>query len=380
MKKIQEIPNHPNFFIESELGSGGYGSVYKVKDKNNGSVYAIKTINIKQNNKQDIEKEINILKIFNSEYIVKYFDSFSDDNYCYIVMEYCDDSDLSKLIKEHKEKNELIEETTIFNIINSIYLGLKEIHAKNIIHRDFRPKNIFLNKNNKIKIGDFGISKKLVNQKYTTTKKGDYHYMAPEMLVKHAKYNNKVDIWSLGCIIYELFNLETFFDDIFYREMVEGTPQVMKINPKYNQAWLQLLNKILIKKDYNARLKIDEICDFIKNINNNNYEERTNSTSTSSSSLINYNIHQNSGQIFIIFRGDVEFSECFDRSFRLKEMFKILKEKNLINSFDIEKYTIIYRSIILNQSKNLEKPLYEIFRNKNNIVIKIFECGKILGG
>ena len=380
MKKIQEIPNHLNFVIESELGSGGYGSVYKVKDKNNGSVYAIKTINIKQNNKQDIEKEINILKIFNSEYIVKYFDSFSDDNYCYIVMEYCDDSDLSKLIKEHKEKNELIEETTIFNIINSICLGLKEIHAKNIIHRDFRPKNIFLNKNNKIKIGDFGISKKLVNQKYTTTKKGDYHYMAPEMLVKHAKYNNKVDIWSLGCIIYELFNLETFFDDIFYREMVEETPQVMKINPKYNQAWLQLLNKILIKKDYNARLKIDEICDFIKNINNNNYEERTNSTSTSSSSLINYNIHQNSGQIFIIFRGDVEFSECFDRSIRLKEMFKILKEKNLINSFDIEKYTIIYRSIILNQSKNLEKPLYEIFRNKNNIVIKIFECGKILGG
>ncbi len=176
---IQEIPNHSNYVIESELGSGGYGSVYKVKDKNNNCFYAIKTIDIKKNNKQDIEREINILKTFNSEYIVKYFDSFSDQNYCYIVMEYCDDSDLSKLIKEHRENNELIEETKILTIINSICLGLKEIHAKNIIHRDFRPKNIFLNKNNKTKIGDFGISKQLVNQKYTTTKKGDLHYMAP---------------------------------------------------------------------------------------------------------------------------------------------------------------------------------------------------------
>ena len=295
-------------------------------------------------------------------------------------MEYCDDSDLSKLIKEHRENNELIEETKIFTIINSICLGLKEIHAKNIIHRDFRPKNIFLNKNNKTKIGDFGISKQLVNQKYTTTKKGDLHYMAPEMLQKNVKYNNKVDIWSLGCIIYELFNLESYYNGILVQELVEETPQKIKIDSKYNPVWLKLLNKILIKKDYNARLNIDEICDFINNINNNNYDERTNSASTSSSSLINYKIHCNSKKLFIIFKGDVQFSHCFDGAIKLKEMLKILEEKNVINTFSADKYSILYKSRLLNNRNYLEKPLYEIFGNRmNNIIIKIFETNHILG-
>ena len=72
-------------------------------------------------------------------------------------MEYCDDQNLNVFINKHKEKNELIEEKIIYNIIKQICLGLKEIHSKNIIHRDLKPENIFMNKNNEIKIGDFGI-------------------------------------------------------------------------------------------------------------------------------------------------------------------------------------------------------------------------------
>ena len=176
----QVIPNHPNYEIISELGSGGFGSVYKVKNTKDNNVYAIKAIKINEDNKEEIEKEINNLKSFNSDYIVKYFESFNNNNYFYIVMEYCDDSDLSVFIAEHKKNNHLIDEQKIFDITYSICLGLKEIHNKNIIHRDLRPKNIFMNKNNKIKIGDFGISKKLINQEYTNTKKGDIFYMAPK--------------------------------------------------------------------------------------------------------------------------------------------------------------------------------------------------------
>ena len=92
-------------------------------------------------------------------------------------------------------------------------------------------------------------------------------YMVFKML-QEAKYNNKVDIWSLGCIIYELFNLESYFKDIFIKEYVEPKSYYpIKIDKKYNTEWLKLLNKILIKNDYNARLNIDEICDFIDFIN-----------------------------------------------------------------------------------------------------------------
>ena len=173
MEIMETIPNHPNFIINSELGSGGFGSVYKVLDTNDNNIYAIKRIKISNNNIKDIENEINILKNLDSEYIVKYYDSFQVGNNFYIVMEYCDSSDLYNFIKEHRENNKLIDIKIIFEIINNICQGLKVIHNKNIIHRDLRPKNIFMNKNNKIKIGDFGISKELINQKYATTKKGD---------------------------------------------------------------------------------------------------------------------------------------------------------------------------------------------------------------
>ena len=83
-------------------------------------------------------------------------------------MEYCDVQNLNFLINKHKEKSELIEEKIIYNIIKQICLGLKEIHSKNIIHRDLKPENIFMNKNNEIKIGDFGISKELYSYKSIT--------------------------------------------------------------------------------------------------------------------------------------------------------------------------------------------------------------------
>ena len=88
-----------------------------------------------------------------------------------------------------------------------------------IIHRDLKPENIFMNKNMEIKIGDFGISKQL-NKEYTLTKNklGTEYYIAPE-IIKEGKYNEKSDIWSLGCIIYELFNLRIYYIDKFMNDL-----------------------------------------------------------------------------------------------------------------------------------------------------------------
>ena len=113
-------------------------------------------------------------------------------------------------------------------------------------------------------------------------------------------------------------------------------------------------------------------------IKNNN--ERNYSASTSDSSLINVKAkNSNFDQILIIFKGDVEFSKVFDRKIKLKEMFKILKENNIINSFNKEKVIISYNSIILNMSFYLEKPLYKIFGYKNNVIIEIFRTEKMIG-
>ena len=156
-------------------------------------------------------------------------------------------------------------------MINQLYnnyffniLGIQEIHDKNIIHRDLKPENIFLNNKNEIKIGDFGVARQLTAyKKYTLTKGiGTLYYSSPEIL-KGNNYDNKVDIWSLGCIIYELFNLSIYHLDKISNE-------VKSINKDYNPKWQELIN-LLFKIDFSERPNIYQIKEFL-NFNNLNEE------------------------------------------------------------------------------------------------------------
>ena len=97
--------------------------------------------------------------MFNNKYIVKLYKYNINNEYMKIIMEYGGDQNLKIFINEHKDKNELINEKIIEKIINQICLDIKVIHKNKIIHRNITPENIFINDNNDIKIGDFGISK-----------------------------------------------------------------------------------------------------------------------------------------------------------------------------------------------------------------------------
>ena len=152
-------------------------------------------------------------------------------------MEFCDYEDLRNFIDKYKNNNELIEENIINNIIKQICMGIKEMHDKKIIHRDIKPENIFMNKNMDIKIGDFGISKQLNLYKthsLTLNKAGSNYYISPEILIKGI-YNEKSDIWSLGCLIYELFTLNIYYNDKIMND-------IKKINSDiYNNKWQKLI-------------------------------------------------------------------------------------------------------------------------------------------
>ena len=241
-----------------ELGKGGFGKVYQVLNKSNNRNFALKELYIKDETKEKIEKikkEAEILSKFNHKNIVKYYTSFELEDKFYILMEYCDGKDINYIINKHKKKSELIEE---------------KLNNKQVIHRDLKPENIFMNKNNEIKIGDFGISKELNSyKKYTKTnkKQGTLYYASPEIL-NEGIYNDKADIWSLGCIIYELFHLSTHFLDNMMQDIKQIDNQI------YNQKWQDLIDSLL-QIDYNNRPDINYIVDFIscdelKKIDNNN--------------------------------------------------------------------------------------------------------------
>ena len=254
--------NKKKYEIKKKLGQGGYGKVYQVLNNSDNKYYALKEFPIKgetKDNIQSIKKEAQILSKFNHKNIVKYYDSLEKDDKFYILMEYCDDQNLNVFMEKHKEKNELIEEKIIYNIIKQICLGLKEIHSKKIIHRDLKPENIFMNKNNEIKIGDFGISKELNSYKtFTKTNKklGSLYYTAPEIL-SDGKYNIKVDIWSLGCIIYELFNLDFYFLNNIMHEVKQIDENI------YNSKWQKLIDSLLETK-YSIRPDINRIIEIIE--------------------------------------------------------------------------------------------------------------------
>ena len=266
------------FKIIKELGYGGFGKVNLIFNISDNKYYAMKEISLKGEtieNINNIKIEANILSKFKSENIVKYYDSFIDKEKFYILMEYCDGKNLKDFLDEYKNKNTLIEEDIIYNIIKQICLGIKKIHDMKIIHRDLKPENIFMNYNMKIKIGDFGLSKQLnsYTTQITNKKAGSIYYMAPEILDK-GLYNSKSDMLSLGCIIYELLTLNIYFTDKF-------NSGIKKIDANlYNNKWQKLIN-LLLQIDYDKRPDINKVFNILeekKEINSEYEKPKRNSS------------------------------------------------------------------------------------------------------
>ena len=260
-EKKADFPSHPNYEIKQQLGKGGFGSVYKVINKNDNKIYAIKRIEIKGLNQKELEfiqNEANILSNIENENIVKYHESFYEDDFFNIVMDYCEFGDLRKILNEFKTNGQFMSKNAIYYLAKSICLGLKEIHKNNLIHRDLKPENLFLKNDLKLMIGDFGVAKQLQNGTiHANTQIGTFQYMAPE-IIKNEKYSNKVDIYSLGCIIYELCTLNLYFGN-----KTEG-----KINVSLYGNDLQNLIDKLVEIEPNKRPSINEIEEIINKIIN----------------------------------------------------------------------------------------------------------------
>ena len=162
-------------------------------------------------------------------------------------MEYCSGGDIGNLIKRCKKNKELIEEDIILKIFTQVLLALNYIHTfKNgkILHRDIKPSNIFLDKDNNVKLGDFGLSKILNNQSiFAYSNVGTPYYMSPEQ-INNNKYNEKSDIWSLGCFLYELTTLNPPFEANNHLSLALKikSGKIEKINCRYSN----FLNKLIL--------------------------------------------------------------------------------------------------------------------------------------
>ena len=194
------------YTLENKIGEGNFGKVFsgilKVAIKR-----IPKSIIEEQNIYQELERERKILSKCQSNNIIKLYDFIETENYYDLILEKCD-SDLNTIIEQKHRGFSIIE---IRNIMNQLNNAFKILYSHNIIHRDIKLENILVNynKNSKkdfiVKLGDFGLSREIIlNNKIDDSFCGSPETMAPEIL-NEKPYNNKVDLWSIGMIMYQMY-------------------------------------------------------------------------------------------------------------------------------------------------------------------------------
>ena len=233
------------------LGQGGFGKALLVKRKTDNQQFVIKEVRLTSLGPKDREeamKEVKVLASLKHPYIVDYVESFQERGCLFIVMGYADGGDLAQKIEKAGRK--LFSEDEILHDFIEIALGIKYIHDRKILHRDLKGQNVFLMKDGTVKLGDFGIARVLEHTfQVCKTQIGTPYYLSPE-ICQGKNYNMKTDIWSLGCILYELCTLKHAFEagnmNQLLMNIVRG--RYTPIPAQYSEDLKNLVNRMLTKE------------------------------------------------------------------------------------------------------------------------------------
>ncbi|GAX78668.1 hypothetical protein CEUSTIGMA_g6106.t1 [Chlamydomonas eustigma] len=201
-----------DFKVLEKIGSGSYGVVYKVVRKVDRMIYAMKEIDLQGMSRKEQEeciRETRVLSSLDSDYIIKYYDSFLEKGKLYIITEYAGNGNLHDYIKKQKQR---LPEDMIWKLFCQILLGLNHMHSRKILHRDIKTLNVFLDDGLNVKLGDMGVAKILsTNTNFAKTIVGTPYYLSPE-LCEDKPYNEKSDVWALGVVLYECCTQRHPFD------------------------------------------------------------------------------------------------------------------------------------------------------------------------
>ncbi|KAK0423038.1 hypothetical protein QR680_007936 [Steinernema hermaphroditum] len=209
------MASHNLYCNEEYIGSGNFSSVYRAFYRRGNHFVALKKVDLCQIHepkvREDCLKETNILLTLQHENIIRCYSSFLENGMLVIVLELADQGDLMNVINQHKARRQLIRESEIWTYFVQIMRGIDYMHGMRVMHRDIKPANVFLTNNGTVKLGDLGLSR-IFSAKTNAAMSivGTPYYMSPERIDECA-YDFKSDIWSLGCMMYELAALQSPF-------------------------------------------------------------------------------------------------------------------------------------------------------------------------
>ncbi|KAL2757692.1 hypothetical protein ACRALDRAFT_1047703 [Sodiomyces alcalophilus JCM 7366] len=284
--------------VLEKIGHGSFGVIRKVRRKNDGLVMCRKEISylkMSAKEREQLHAEFQILSHLRHPNIVGYYhrEHLKSTQDLHLYMEYCGNGDLGRVIKNLAAKGERAQESFVWSVFSQLVTALYRCHygvdppevgsnvlglfttafrpkvpagTMTILHRDLKPENVFLDENNSVKLGDFGLSKMIQSHDFASTYVGTPFYMSPEICAAE-KYTLKSDIWSLGCIIYELcareppFNAKSHFQlvqkikegkvaplpDIYSPELMGTIKDCLRVNPDRRPDTAQLLNLPVVR-------------------------------------------------------------------------------------------------------------------------------------
>ncbi|KAI2637917.1 kinase-like protein [Hypomontagnella submonticulosa] len=261
--------------VLEKIGHGSFGVIRKVRRKADGMILCRKEISyhkMSQKEREQLHAEFHILSTLRHPNIVGYYhrEHLKQSQDLHLYMEYCGNGDLGRVIRNLNQRREYAEEQFVWEIFSQLVTALYRCHygidppavgknvlipagkskapqgAMTILHRDLKPENVFLGEDNSVKLGDFGLSKMIQSHDFASTYVGTPFYMSPEICAAE-RYTLKSDIWSLGCIIYELCAREPPFNAKTHIQLVQKIKEgkVAALPHVYSAELVSVINKCL---------------------------------------------------------------------------------------------------------------------------------------
>ena len=251
--------NFGDYMIKETIGKGTFSKVKLGINKITGEKVAIKILDkTKILEKEDLDRiirEMSILSKMDHENVIKVFQIFEDSKNFLIIMEYCEGGELFNYIVKKGRLPEKEASFFFYQIIN----GVEYIFSKGIAHRDLKPENLLLNKNNVIKIIDFGLSNFYDGQHNLVTPCGSPCYASPEMVSGNDYNGFNIDIWAIGIILFAMICGYLPFEDPENDKLFD---QILKAELDFpshvSELCKDLIKKILVT-DPNKRITINKI-------------------------------------------------------------------------------------------------------------------------
>lgn len=279
--------------IMKTIGKGKFAVVYRAQKIGEDQVVALKRISVDMMNEKARDKclkEVKLLQNLDHPNIIRYMDSFITENDLIIVYEWAAAGDLKRQLRKAQEKGVGFEERVIWKYFSQICLAIQHMHEKRTMHRDLKPANIFLTLDGTIKVGDLGLSRELSEHTIQAhSKVGTPLYMSPEVL-KGGGYDFKSDIWSLGCLLYELAMLKSPFKAeglnlySLFQKISNGEYQPL---PDVYSPELRSMAYSMISINPEDRPEINQVCTMASQMRQQTANTRTPSFQLSSLALQN---------------------------------------------------------------------------------------------